>query len=114
VHRGAQFFSLNAHDRLSHLIQIETAGRRYDCAIVCCNSSGWRERMTAFPGRRELITLRAGAAAAWPLAARAEASPKRPLIAWLSGGTPQLSRSFLDNFLRGMQDLGYLEGRNFE
>jgi hypothetical protein len=51
--------------------------------------------------RREVITLLAGAAAAWPFGARAEVAPKRPLIAWLSGGTAQFSAGFVDNFLRG-------------
>src|SRR5438034_4064796 len=63
--------------------------------------------------RREFIML-LGGAMALPLAVRAEVSPKRPLIAWLSGGTPQVSASFADNFLRGMRDLGYIEGRNFD
>jgi len=63
--------------------------------------------------RREVITLLAGAAA-WPFGARAEVAPKRPLIAWLSGGTAQFSAGFVDNFLRGMRDLGYVEGRNFD
>jgi putative ABC transport system substrate-binding protein len=73
-------------------------------------SFGLRESMR----RREVITLLAGAAAAWPFGARAEVAPKRPLIAWLSGGTAQFSAGFVDNFLRGMRDLGYVEGRNFD
>jgi len=64
--------------------------------------------------RREVITLLGGAAAAWPLGARAEVAAKRPLIAWLSGGTAQFSTGFVDNFLRGMRDLGYVEDRNFD
>src|SRR5436189_298686 len=52
--------------------------------------------------RREFIML-LGGAMALPLAVRAEVSPNRPLIAWLSGGTPQVSASFADNFLRGMR-----------
>ena len=63
--------------------------------------------------RREFITL-LGGAAAWPLGAHAEVSSKRPVIAWLSGGTAQFSAGFVDNFLRGMRDLGYVEGRNLD
>ena len=64
--------------------------------------------------RRKFLATLGGAAAGWPLAARAEVASKRPLIAWLSGGTAQFSAGFVDNFLRGMRDLGYVEGRNFD
>ena len=66
--------------------------------------------------RRELLTLLGGAAAAVmrPRAARAQAPSKRPLIAWISGGTRQLAASFIENFLRGLTELGYVEGRNFD
>jgi putative ABC transport system substrate-binding protein len=63
--------------------------------------------------RREFIKL-LGGAVAWPVAARGQVSPKRPTIAWLSGGTPQLNVSFIENFLRGMRELGYVEGCNFD
>ena len=63
--------------------------------------------------RREFATLLGGAVAAWPLAARAQASPKGPTIAWI-GTSLQLNASFIENFLRGMRELGYAEGRNFE
>jgi putative tryptophan/tyrosine transport system substrate-binding protein len=71
--------------------------------------------------RREFITLIGGAAAssvacsvAWPLAARAQVSPKRPTVAWISGGTREVAASFIENFLRGMRELGYVEGRNLD
>ena len=59
--------------------------------------------------RRAFIVALSGAAA-WPLVARGQVSPKRPLIAWLSGLTQTLSSTFVGNFLQGMQELGYIEG----
>jgi len=66
--------------------------------------------------RREFLTLLGGTAAAaiGPRAALAQVPSKRPLIAWISGGTRQLGESFIENFLRGMTELGYVERRNFD
>jgi putative ABC transport system substrate-binding protein len=66
--------------------------------------------------RREFITLLGGAtAAAWPLAALAQVSPKRrPLIAWLTGLTTDQSRLHTANFFDAMRELGYRDGRDFE
>jgi putative tryptophan/tyrosine transport system substrate-binding protein len=63
--------------------------------------------------RREFITLLGGAALS-PVAARAQVSPKRPLVAWLSGGAHAASLGFVDAFLQGMRDHGYIEGRDFD
>jgi putative ABC transport system substrate-binding protein len=63
--------------------------------------------------RRDFITL-GGAAAAWPVAAIAQVSTKRPLIAWLSLGERTASWTFVEAFLHGMRDFGYTDGDNFE
>jgi putative ABC transport system substrate-binding protein len=63
--------------------------------------------------RRALIAA-VGGAAAWSLGARAQAPLKRPLVAWLSGGERLASSGFVDAFLRGMFDLGYVRGRDFD
>ena len=70
--------------------------------------------MTAFIGRREFITL-LGGAAAWPVAARAQLSKRPAQIGWLSF-YPKDSVSFTrfyQPFLKGMGELGYIEGRDF-
>src|SRR3981081_4085332 len=63
--------------------------------------------------RREFITL-LGGAALWPLAARAQVSPKRPLVAWLSGGAHAASLGFVDAFLQGRRDQGRTDARVFD
>jgi len=61
--------------------------------------------------RREFITV-LGGAAAWPLAARAQQQPVRPLIAFLSPLSAAEAARNLAAFRSGLRDLGYLEGRN--
>jgi putative tryptophan/tyrosine transport system substrate-binding protein len=63
--------------------------------------------------RRQFITLFGGAAAAWPLAAHAEVSTKRPVIAVLSAITKE-NNSPLNAFVQGLKELGYVDGVNVD
>jgi putative tryptophan/tyrosine transport system substrate-binding protein len=61
--------------------------------------------------RREFITLLGGAAAAWPLAARAQQSAKLPIIGLLVAGTPSSHGQWFAASVRRLHELGWIEGR---
>jgi len=61
--------------------------------------------------RREFITLLGGAVVAWPLAARAQQSPKLPTIGFLGQSTPVIESRRLAAFLKRLRELGWIEGR---
>jgi putative tryptophan/tyrosine transport system substrate-binding protein len=65
--------------------------------------------------RRDLITLLGRAAAVWPVSARAQPPGRRPLIAYLAGASSTSAfASTAPSLLKGLRDLGYVEGRDFD
>ena len=63
--------------------------------------------------RRKFLAALGGAAAAWPwpFATRAQQSGLPPRVGYIRAGTPS-NDPFREEFVRGMRDLGYVEGHN--
>ena len=63
--------------------------------------------------RREFITMLGGAAAAaWPLAARAQQAGKLPTIGFLGASTASAWSHLVAAFVQRLRELGWIEGRN--
>ena len=61
--------------------------------------------------RREFITLLGSAAAAFPLAARAQQAAKQPVIGFLGPSTPTATSQSVAAFVQRLRDLGWIDGR---
>ena len=61
--------------------------------------------------RREFMTLLGGAAAAWPLVARAQQPGMLPTIGYLGSATPATQGQWIADFVHRLRDLGWIEGR---
>jgi putative ABC transport system substrate-binding protein len=68
--------------------------------------------MASHIGRRTFLAALGGAAAAWPLAARAQQPGKLPIIGFLGANTPSVQSQWTAAFVQRLRELGWIEGRN--
>src|SRR5262249_46460583 len=83
-------------------------GARHRRAADAARPRGRGDRMN----RRAFITVLGGAAAMWPLAARAQQPAKLPTIGFLGASTPLFETQRVASFVQQLHELGWNEGRD--
>src|SRR5437763_11433133 len=80
-------------------------------SLRCMNDPQPEGHMASRIGRRKFLATLGGAAATWPLAARAQQAGKLPTIGFLVAGTPSSHGQWVAAFVQRLRELGWIEGR---
>src|SRR5262249_55045486 len=82
-------------------------------SLHCMNDPQPEGHMASHMRRRKFLATLGGAAAAWPLAARAQREPMRRIGVLMNGAaTETIPRSYVATFVQGLRQLGWSEGQN--